>query len=120
MNKVLAILAVFLVLGFAVGAGARAESGQASQSVEASKVSTIQYVSAAPEEVVQSGELDQNGCCWDDLCFNASHCHHCGVSAFMAFGTVYVLHYGRDAFSIVPERLPRLSVHYAIIDPPRA
>lgn len=120
MKKLLVIIAVFLAFGFAVGAGARADIDQTSRTVEAAKASTVQYVSAAPRTIAQSDKLDQNGCCWDDLCFNSSHCHHCGASAVMAFGIGYSHDYGRDAFSIVPERLPRLSVYYAIIDPPRA
>lgn len=122
MRKFLALVALFVALGFAGGAEAHSVVRSATQRVEATDVYGGQFVSAAPERSADQAEHQERDCCWDGLCFNTSHCHHCsGATALLIPAPASTLVSESHAkFGPLSDRMRVLSVSYAIIDPPRA
>jgi hypothetical protein len=122
MRKFLALIALFVALGFAGGAEAHSVVRSAGQRVEATNISGGQFVSAAPEHVANRVEHQERDCCWDGLCFSASHCHHCGgaTALLIPAPTAMIVLESHAKFGSLSDTIPVLSLSYAIIDPPRA
>jgi hypothetical protein len=121
MRQFIALIAVILTVGFASGADAHALVSSSEQRIEAVWVSSTQSIAETSDEAGHADHKSEKECCWDGLCANAAHCHHAGVTAFtFAADQIFA---GPDiarSFDALSDRLPRLSVHYSIIDPPRA
>jgi hypothetical protein len=122
MRKFLALIALFVVLGFAGGAEAHSVVRSTAQRVEATEASGAQFVSAAPKNVADQTEHKDRECCWDGLCFNSSHCHHCGGAAALLIpsATSMLVSLSHHRFGSLADTIPIFSLSYAIIDPPRA
>jgi hypothetical protein len=115
-------IALFLAFGFAGGAEAHSVVRSSAQRVEGAAISGGQYISAAPEHATSQAAHQERDCCWDGLCFNASHCHHCGGTAALLIPapTAIMVSESHGKFGSLSDTIPVLSVSYAIIDPPIA
>lgn len=122
MRRFLALIALFVALGFAGGAEAHSVVRSTAQRVDATEISGGQFVYAAPERAGDQAEHHERDCCWDGLCFNASHCHHCGSAAALLIPAPasILVSSSHAKFGSLSDTMPVLSVSYTIIDPPRA
>ena len=122
MRKFLAFIALFVALGFAGGAEAHSVVRSSAQRVEAATVSGGQFISTASEHTADQTEQKERNCCWDGLCFNSSHCHHCGgtTALLIPAPASIIMSVSHGKFGPLTDTIPILSISYAIIDPPRA
>ena len=122
MRKFLAFIALFVALGFAGGAEAHSVVRSSAQRVEATDVYGGQFVSAAPERSADQAKHQESDCCWDGLCFNTSHCHHCGAGTALLIPAPdsMMVSESHGKFGPFSDMILVLSLSYTIIDPPRA
>jgi len=121
MRTVTALFILFLALGLANGARANSFSCSPTQFVENVSASLKQQNSDAIHNLNDLGDECNDGCHWNGFCSDPSVCHHCGVVAFEIPSPFFMFEpHGRVEYDAGPQRLPRLSVSYSIIDPPRA
>jgi hypothetical protein len=122
MRKFLAFIALFVALGFAGGAEAHSVVRSSAQRVEAAAVSVGQFISADSEHTAHQTNQEESNCCWDGLCFNSSHCHHCGgaTALLIPAPSSIMMSVSHGKLGSLTDTMPVLSVSYTIIDPPRA